>query len=381
MKLKQKLIVSLIVGIVLLLQMQAVLAQPDITAQAGVVIDVKTGEVLFSKDHHQRRPPASTTKIMTGILAIENGDLEREVTISQRAAYTEGSSIWLETGESLTLRELIYGLLLNSGNDAAVAIAEEIGGSVEEFAQLMNRKAQEIGALNTTFQNPNGLPQQGHLTTAYDLAMIARYALQNELFGEIVNTVRKSISWEGHQYGRSLLNTNRLLRRFDKVDGVKTGYTDAAGRCLVSSASENNRQVVAVVLKSNQMWHDSMKLLNYGLDNFKEVKLIEQGEVAYNLALETGGKQELELLTAKDFSLVIPQNENLEVKKEITIKSNYNLPITEEEELGKISFYVADELKGRIPLLASQDVVAKSRWQRLWQHLTAGLLGVLERIF
>ncbi|MBM7623555.1 D-alanyl-D-alanine carboxypeptidase family protein [Sporohalobacter salinus] len=377
---KKGIAVILIILIIVACNASVVLAKPNVTARAAIVVDVETGEVLYAKNPHKRRPPASTTKIMTGILAIENGKLDDKVTVSDRAAYTGGSSIWLANGETLKLEELLYGLLLNSGNDAAVAIAEHIGGSVEKFAQMMNRKAREIGALNTTFQNPNGLPKKGHLTTAYDLAMITRYALQNDKFANIVNTVRKTISWEGHEYGRSLLNTNRLLRRFDKVDGVKTGYTKAAGRCLVSSASGNNRQVVSVVLKSRQMWHDSMKLLNYGLDNFRRVKLVTKNEKVHTIRINEAVKEKVDLIAANEFGIVIFHNKNVNVKKEVSIQNNIVLPIEEGEQIGKLTLYVEGEKKGIVPLLAERRVTADSKINIFLQQLATSLLKVTSNL-
>ena len=187
--------ISLVIVLLVFSLNNYVTANSFVTAESAVLIDARTGQVLYSKNSHQPRPPASTTKIMTGILAIENGNLTEQVTASKRAAYEGGSSIYLTPGEKLTLEELIYGLLVKSGNDAAVAIAEYIGGDIENFAAMMNFKAKQIGALNTNFQNPNGLPQEGHLTTAYDLAQIARYGLTNNFFARVVATRKKRISW------------------------------------------------------------------------------------------------------------------------------------------------------------------------------------------
>ncbi|SDC01254.1 MULTISPECIES: D-alanyl-D-alanine carboxypeptidase family protein [unclassified Candidatus Frackibacter] len=367
---KHSLIALLIMLVILINTNGIAIAKPSVTARAAILIDAETGEILYAKNPHVKRSPASTTKIMTAILAIENGNLDDKVKVSRRAAYEGGSSIWLAEGEVLTLEELLYGLLLNSGNDAAVAIAEHIGGSVEEFAQMMNRKAREIGALDTSFQNPNGLPQKGHLTTAYDLAMIARYALQNKTFAKIVDTTRKTISWGSHEYGRSLLNTNRLLRRFDEVDGVKTGYTDAAGRCLVSSMTREGRQVISVVLKSGQMWHDSIKLLNYGFDNFNRIQLAAKDEVIYSARLEALENQRLEMVASQEFATVASEGKEIKVRKEIIIKDNLKLPIAKKEQIGKVTFYVDDELKGTIPLLAKEKLTTKNKFNKLWQWLT-----------
>ncbi|MCK8825727.1 D-alanyl-D-alanine carboxypeptidase family protein [Fuchsiella alkaliacetigena] len=366
-----KLFIIAILLLLLTINISTLEAKPEITAESAILIDAETGEVLYSQNAHEKRPPASTTKIMTGILALEMGDLDAEVKASSRAAYEGGSTIWLGEGEVLKLEELLYGLLLNSGNDAAVAIAEHIGGSVEEFAHLMNRKARELGALNTTFKNPNGLPQPGHLTTAYDLAMITRYALQNQTFAEIVNTTRKTITWQGHTYGRSLLNTNRLLRRFKNVDGVKTGYTNAAGRCLVSSATKEGRQVISVVLKSNQMWNDSIKLLNYGLEAFERIQIVEEGEEVHSLSLAAAPSKELSLMAAQDLAVVLPVDEESQLSSKVKLKSNLNLPIEQGESVGRVVVYADGQVKGSIPLLAKEELTPDSKWDRFWNWLSA----------
>ncbi len=208
----------------------------ELDGAAAVLMEQGTNRVLYAQNENEKLAPASTTKVMTCILAIENGDLDKVVTVSKNASGVEGSSIWLSQGEHITLGDLLYGLMLSSGNDAAVAIAEEIGGSVDGFVEMMNNKAKEIGALNTNFANPNGLPDDNHYTTAYDLALICSYAMQNETFRTIVSTEYKEISWEGHEYLRVLKNKNKLLWQYDGCTGIKTGYTKSAGKCLTSAA-------------------------------------------------------------------------------------------------------------------------------------------------
>ncbi|KXS45465.1 MAG: D-alanyl-D-alanine carboxypeptidase (penicillin-binding protein 5/6), partial [Candidatus Frackibacter sp. T328-2] len=189
-------------------------------------------------------------------------------------------------------------------------------------------------------------------------------------FAKIVDTTRKTISWGSHEYGRSLLNTNRLLRRFDEVDGVKTGYTDAAGRCLVSSMTREGRQVISVVLKSGQMWHDSIKLLNYGFDNFNRIQLAAKDEVIYSARLEALENQRLEMVASQEFATVASEGKEIKVRKEIIIKDNLKLPIAKKEQIGKVTFYVDDELKGTIPLLAKEKLTTKNKFNKLWQWLT-----------
>ncbi|GAB6098938.1 D-alanyl-D-alanine carboxypeptidase family protein [Halanaerocella petrolearia] len=355
--------------LIVLIASQVLLARPQVTARAAILIDGDTGEILYKKNIHQRRPPASTTKIMTGILAIEEGNLSDKVTASKRAAYEGGSSIYLAPNETLPLRELVYGLLVKSGNDAAVAIAEHIAGSVEEFAKMMNQKAREIGALNTHFANPNGLPNDDHLTTAYDLAQIARYALDNNFFAKVVSTPKKRISWPQHSWDRILTNTNKLLTRSDIVDGVKTGYTDAAGRCLVASATEQGQQLISVVLKSGDIWSDSLALLNYGFNNFQPVEVVAKDEVIETIELDN--ELTLDVKAAKDFKMILENQEEVKIKKVIDINDDLELPINVGDKVGTLTIYdQRDNLLGRIELLAAKEIPAPS-WQNFFNQIAS----------
>lgn len=236
----------------------------DVQAKSAVLINAQTGEIIYSKDSDEQRPPASTTKMMTAILAIEFGELDKVVTISENAAATGEASLHLYSGDRLTLRNLIYGALLKSGNDACVAISEAVAPSEEEFIGLMNLKALAIGAYNTKFYNTNGLPQKGHTATAYDLAVIARYALKNELFSDIVKTKEYYLHWEDSARSMYLKNTNKLLWTYTYATGVKTGTTDKAGRCLVAAAKKEQTEIIAVVLHSPDRYGEAKKLLEYG---------------------------------------------------------------------------------------------------------------------
>jgi len=204
-----------------------------ISAKSAVLIDGASGRVLYEHNAYEKLPMASTTKIMTGLLACESGKLEKTVKASPFASGTEGSSLWLKIGEKLTLEELTYGLMLKSGNDAAVAIAEYLGGSIDAFALLMNKRAREIGAVNTNFVNPHGLDAEGHYTTAYDLALIARKAMKNDTFRKIVSTKTYSIPMEGEKWDRALKNHNKLLWRYEGCIGIKTGAC-----CIIGPTNE-----------------------------------------------------------------------------------------------------------------------------------------------
>lgn len=243
---------------------QASAAPYAASAGAAVLISADTNEILFEKNARTKLYPASTTKIMTLIVALENGDPEEIVSVGADAAKTGGSSLELRAGEQMRLLDLMYGLMLVSGNDAAVAIADHVAGSAAAFAEKMNRKAKEIGAQSTHFTNPNGLPDAGHYTSAYDLSQIAKYGYQYPLFRDIVGAKRMMVGWHGSPRVSALKNTNRLLGAYPGCDGVKTGYTRAAGRCLVASAERGGARLIAVVMNSDNRWEEAAALLDYG---------------------------------------------------------------------------------------------------------------------
>jgi D-alanyl-D-alanine carboxypeptidase (penicillin-binding protein 5/6) len=238
--------------------------KPVIYARAAILIEESTGKVLYAKNPNVIMAPASTTKIMTGILCIEKGNLDRIVQISSNAASRSGSRMNLRRNERFSLRDLLYGLLLSSGNDAATAIAEAIAGSEYRFSLMMTRKARELGLMHTRYINASGLPAVNHYTTAYDLARLARYALRNPLFASIVQTKEAMVPGPTPNQTTTLRNHNKLLWDYPYTTGIKTGYTRKAGRCLVASAKKRNVTLIAVVLKSGNVYHDSRLLFDYG---------------------------------------------------------------------------------------------------------------------
>ena len=253
---------GLFMALVFMYNHSGCLAQGETSAKAACILEMQTGRVLFEHDMHARLPMASTTKVMTALLAIERGRADDTVACSQTAFGVPGTSVYLQLGETLTLEEMLLGLMLSSGNDAAVAIAEHIGGTVEGFVALMNERAQEIGAVNTHFANPHGLPDESHYTTAYDLALITREAMQNDAFRALVSTQRASIPWEGRSYHRQLTNKNRLLSDYPGATGVKTGYTSKAGRCLAFGASRDGLELVGAVLSCGDWFDEAARLMD-----------------------------------------------------------------------------------------------------------------------
>ena len=253
-------------------------ASVSISANNAILMDELTGRVLYEKNAHDQRPIASITKIMTAIIAIEQGDLKDPVKISERAVKTEGSSIYLKAGQTMSLEELLYGLMLRSGNDAAIAIAEHIGGSVEGFVLLMNNKARQLGMNHTNFKNPHGLYEEDHYSTAYDMALLTRYAMQDKTYKMITKTsFYKPISLT---YGWK--NKHRLINGMYRYStGGKTGYTRNSGRTLVTSATKNDLDLIVVTLNAPSDWNDHITLFEWGFNNFRLEKLIEKGKTIY----------------------------------------------------------------------------------------------------
>lgn len=274
---------------------------PEISAEAAVLYDWNSGRVLYAKNPHLPRPMASTTKIMTAILALERGNLKDLVLTSPVAAHVEGSSIWLEEGEEKTLEELLFGLMLCSGNDAAQAIAEHLSGSGEKFAEEMTARAKELGARDTVFKNPHGLHHSEHHTTAYDFTLIAAHAMGMKEFRRIISAPHVVISWPGHPWDRYLYNQNKLLDTYRGAEGIKTGWTTPAGRCFVGAAERGGRRLITVVLDAPQMWEDTAALLDYGFDNFTYRALVEKNRHLKSVPVLEGVGGKVEAIAADNF--------------------------------------------------------------------------------
>ncbi len=258
------------------------LAAPGVSARSAIVIEQESGRVLFGKREHEVRRIASITKIMTAILAIESGKMEEKVKVSKNAEGTEGSSLYLVAGEKIPLEDLVYGLMLRSGNDAAVAIAEHVGGSIDGFVYMMNQKAEEIGMKNTIFSNPHGLDDhEEHYSTAYDMAMLTKYAMQNEQYQEISGTKVYRSPHPEEKWDRVWKNKNKLLTGlYSNSTGGKTGYTKRAKRTLVSTASKDEMNLIAVTLNAPSDWNDHIAMFEFGFDHFDLVKILKQGTLS-----------------------------------------------------------------------------------------------------
>ncbi|HWQ73131.1 MAG TPA: D-alanyl-D-alanine carboxypeptidase family protein [Desulfitobacteriaceae bacterium] len=327
---------------------------PKISAESAVLMDVITGDVLFNKEAYKRNPPASTTKIMTAILGLELGHSEEVVTVSPKAAAVGQATLHLDPGEKLSLYELISGALIRSGNDACVAIAEHIAGSEQQFLKLMNKKALLLGAHNTHFENTNGLPNKEHYSSAYDLALMACYGLQLPTFASITRLKETNIHFMEPDSFMNVRNTNKLLWNYPLADGVKTGTTTAAGKCLVASATKEGRQLVATVLNAPDRFGDAKKLLEWGFENTEIVKIAEAGDVVAEFPLK--GLPAVKAFIESPLMVSIQKSCRDQVETRIIWERNQSLPINTGEKLGSCEIRVAGQKIKTIPLLSEQEV-------------------------
>ena len=347
--------------------------EPILAAEAAVLIDTSTGEVLYNKNMDRKMYPASITKIMTALLVLENLDLSSIVTIDKETSLTEGSRIHLSEGEKVTVEQLLYALLLKSANDAAVALAKEVAGSAPEFAKMMNARAEELGAKNTNFVTPNGLHDDNHYTTAYDLAMIAKAAMKNSEFRKAVTTLKYTIPKTNKNNARELLNPNKLLygksevpvngvlktSKYEGSTGIKTGYTSEAGRCLVAGAKRGNVELISVVLKSTDLgsFGDSIALLDYGFENYKSISAIKKGDYLGKIKVIRGSVRKVDIVAAKSSYLTIPiEKAEPTVNTKVVIDKKIQAPVSKGHKVGKVEIYRGNILVDEVDAVTSEKV-------------------------
>ena len=332
---------------------------PKVEALGAVIIDHDTGRVLWGKNEHEPMAMASTTKIMTALLTIALADLNDTVTVSARAAAAPKVNISLRTGEKLRLEDLVYALMLQSANDAAVAIAEHVSGSVEEFCKKMTARAAELGALNTVFGTPNGLDAEPHHSTAYDMALIARAAISNPEFIRITNTQETVFSSDKRQY--HMYNRNRLLREYDGANGVKTGFTGRAGHCFVGAAKRGDMQLISVVFASGwgdrgkaQKWVDTKRLLDYGFSSFEYRDIIHDRAQAGKVAVTRSKTPEISLYYADGLRLPLTEAERSSLRVEIEAPVSVMPPVAAGDSIGAAHVYIGQDLYTSIALLTAE---------------------------
>lgn len=378
---KSKLL-SILILVVLLLNTTVITYSEStlpLVAESGIVINAQTGQVLYGKSPHQPLYPASTTKVLTAIIILEDLKLDDIVTVDDEATRAGGSHIALQPGEKITVRDLLYALMIASANDAAVALAKFHSGTIEEFANVMNERAKSMGAINSNFENPNGMPNEKHLTTAYDLAMIAKHAMTNPDFKTIVTTKRHQINPTNKQSEPRYLNsTNALFQgmigsdksievngektvtAYEYADGIKRGYTDDAQYCFVGSATKEDRKLITVVLKSTDvaMYQDTRVLMDYGFNRTTPLFIHKQTDVVKKIAMQNKKGTVVNGILESNIVLDLPEGATKEnVKEQITLIDMLELPINQGEVIGTIHYYYGDQMVLQTNIIADHDYI------------------------
>lgn len=350
-------------------------AKPNVKAACAVLMDPQTGQVLYSKNAHLRRPNASTTKIITAILLIENCKMDDIVVASKKACKTQYTSIHLVPGEKITVKDMLYGMMVRSANDAAVAAAEHIAGSTSKFAAMMNKKARQIGCKDTHFVTPNGLYAKGHYSSAYDLCLIAKYAMQYPIFNDVVNT-RKYVLSSRTKNKKDLVvfSRSRFMKDYYGADGIKSGYIKQAGYCYVGSATRKGWRLVSAVLKSDNAGRDTAAIMDYAFANFMPVSVARAGNVCGHACINGGLQKKVALHTVSDLRVILPKTGG-----KITTKMNLKpleAPISRGDKLGDMTAYVNSQEAGSVELFASEDIEMSTTHRFLGFAGTSGLILV-----
>ncbi len=350
----------------------------SVSARSAILIEQESGRILYEKDAHKRMRIASITKIMTAIIAIESGKLNDMVKVSNKAVGTEGSSLYLQPNEEIKLEHLVYGLMLRSGNDSAVAIAEHVGGSLDGFVFLMNQKAEEIGMQNTEFANPHGLDDhENHFSSAYDMAILTRYAMKNEKFREISSTKVYRAPNPNEKWDRVWRNKNKLLTKlYPYSTGGKTGYTKRAKRTLVSTASKDGTNLVAVTINASDDWNDHMRMFNTAFDTYDVVKVVEEGELKDIKQDFYKGK----VFVDHTFFYPLTEQEKKDIKVDINLldpeENHWRSPETVPDIVGTLTVNLGDNTIEEMPIYFDNGNVDKPK-KSFWETLRSIFLVIL----
>ncbi|MEG9297423.1 D-alanyl-D-alanine carboxypeptidase family protein [Mangrovibacillus sp. Mu-81] len=380
-KMKLYIYYMLVFTLLFVLVSKEVQAAPSVSAQRAILMDGETGRVLFEKDAHSTSRIASITKIMTAVLAIESGKMDEKVTVSPNAEGTEGSSLYLKAGEKIKLEDLVYGLMLRSGNDSAVAIAEAVGGSLEGFVHLMNQKAAEIGMKNSHFSNPHGLDDhEDHYSTAYDMALLTKYAMENEHYKKISGTKVHTAPNPEEKWDRKWKNKNRMVTELYKHStGGKTGYTKRAKRTLVSTASKDGENLIAVTLNAPDDWNDHIGMFEYGFEQFDYKTVLEdgiikkfddefyKGRIYVKRDVIMSLKDEEDQLVRIEYKMIKPQQE---------WRNKEKIP----DVVGKAVIYLDDKEVDSLPVFfkSEKEPQEEKSWWKFWAYSFEAFLGVSQ---
>ncbi len=330
-------------------------APPPVSAQTAILVEANSGEVLYEKNADQKAYPASITKIITALLAIESGKLDNKVKISGNAAGVEGSSIYLEPGEVIPLRDLVYGLMLRSGNDAAIAISEEIGGSTGSFVIMMNKRARELGAFNTNFVNPNGLHNPEHYTTARDMALIAAAAMKNPEFKKVAGA-KSWVANRGEGKYNYFYNKNKVVYQYSGGNGIKIGYTKAAGRTLVASSERDGMELICVVMNAPDWFNDTYKLMDYAYSQYETSQIMTAQQPVKAVKIWGGSKEFALIGSREEIRCPLKKGADNEVSIVYVLPQHQSAPICRWQEAGYLKVYVNGKFIFSRPLQYLEDI-------------------------
>ena len=345
---------------ILLFNIAVLAEEPKVNAISAVIVDGDTGRILWGKNENKPMAMASTTKIMTALVALENSDIKKETTVSKNATLASPVKMHLSVGEKMTIEQLLYAMMLQSYNDSAVAVAEAVGGSVEKFCTMMNEKAKEIGCSDTVFETPNGLDKGNHHSTAEDMSKIGVYALKNQNLMKIMNT--RDYTFKSSKTTYSFVNKDRLLSEYEGAIGMKTGFTGKAGHCFVGAANRGDVTLVSVVLASgwgtagkSRKWIDTKALLNYGFNNYKKYSIIN-GSEKMNISIDTAEKEIAELKYKDSVDLLLSENEKANLKIENELPQNITAPINYGDSVGIGKIYTGNTLLKTVKIISAENI-------------------------
>ena len=328
---------------------------PEVSAQNAILIEANSGEVLYEKNAEEKAYPASITKIITALLAVENGELDKKVKISQNAAGVEGSSIYLAKGEKISLRDLVYGLILRSGNDAAAAISEAIGGSTDNFVIMMNKRVREMGAVNTHFMNPSGLHDPDHYTTAKDMALIAKTAIKNEEFKKVAAT-KSWVADRGDGKYNYFYNKNKVVYQYEGGTGIKIGYTKAAGRTLVASSQRDGMELICVVMNAPNWFQDTYKLMDYAYCQYETTNVAVKSRPMKAVKIIGGMKNFVLIGPKEDILCPVKKGSESKISIEYVLPERQKAPVSRWQEAGSLKIYVDGNYLFSRPLYYLEDI-------------------------
>lgn len=345
---------------ILLFNIAVLAEEPKVNAISAVIVDGDTGRILWGKNENKPMAMASTTKIMTALVALENSDIKKETTVSKNATLASPVKMHLSVGEKMTIEQLLYAMMLQSYNDSAVAVAEAVGGSVEKFCTMMNEKAKEIGCSDTVFETPNGLDKGNHHSTAEDMSKIGVYALKNQNLMKIMNT--RDYTFKSSKTTYSFVNKDRLLSEYEGAIGMKTGFTGKAGHCFVGAANRGDITLVSVVLASgwgtagkSRKWIDTKALLNYGFNNYKKYSIIN-GSEKMNISIDKAEKEIAELKYEDSVDLLLSENEKANLKIENELPQNITAPINYGDSVGIGKIYTGNTLLKTVKIISAENI-------------------------